>query len=179
MNLKDNMIIGLISDTHIPDRADKIPITALEAFKKVDLIIHAGDLTSIRVKKELEKVAPVLAVQGNMDRYNNLELPKSIKKNIEGIQIGVKHGEVYPKGDTQQLYYIAKELDVDVLISGHTHQASIEKIDEILLLNPGSPTAPRLTDPTVMIMKIENGEIDVEIKKIGKPVCSALNFEKE
>lgn len=46
------MIIGLISDTHIPDRADKIPITVLEAFKNVDLIIHAGDLTSIRVKKK-------------------------------------------------------------------------------------------------------------------------------
>ena len=66
MNLKDNMIIGLISDTHIPDRADKIPITVLESFKKVDLIIHAGDLTSIRVKKELERVAPVLAVQGDI-----------------------------------------------------------------------------------------------------------------
>ncbi len=49
------MIIGLISDTHIPDRADKIPITVLEAFKNVDLIIHAGDLTSIRVKKRIRK----------------------------------------------------------------------------------------------------------------------------
>jgi len=179
MNLNDNMIIGLISDTHIPDRVDKIPVTVKETFKNVDLIIHAGDFTSIRAKRELEKIAPVLAVQGNMDRANNLDLPKSIKKNIDGIEIGVKHGEVYPKGDTQQLYYIAKELDVEVLISGHTHQAFIEKIDDVLLLNPGSPTVPRLTDPTVMLMTIENGEIDVEIKKIGSPVCSALNFEKK
>ncbi len=173
------MIIGLISDTHIPDRADNIPPTVLEIFKNVDLIIHAGDLTSMEVKIELEKIAPVLAVQGNMDRANDLKLPKSIKKNIEGIDIGVKHGEVYPKGDTQQLYYIAKELDVEVLISGHTHQAFIEKIEDVILLNPGSPTSPRLTDPTVMLMTIENGKIDLEIKKIGKPVCSALNFEKK
>jgi len=173
------MLIGLISDTHIHDRNEEIPVTVFEAFKDVDLIIHAGDLTSIKVKEDLEKIAPVLAVQGNMDRTYNLKLPKSIVKTIEGIKIGIKHGEVHPKGDTQQLYYIARELDAKVLISGHTHQASIEKVDDILLLNPGSPTAPRLTDPTVILMIVENGEVDVEVKKIGKPVCSALNFKKE
>jgi len=173
------MLIGLISDTHIPDRTGEIPATVFEAFKNVDLIIHAGDLTSLKIKEDLEKIAPVLAVQGNMDEAYNLKLPKSIVKTIEGIKIGVKHGKIYPKGDTQQLYYIARELDVNVLISGHTHQASIEKVDDILLLNPGSPTTPRLTDPTIMLMTIKDGEIDVEVKKIGKPVCSALNFVKE
>ena len=173
------MLIGLISDTHIPDRNNKIPETVLEVFKGVKLIIHAGDLTSIGVKEELEKIAPVLAVQGNMDRTNNINLPKSLTKTIEGVKIGVKHGEVYPRGDTQQLYYIAKELDVEVLISGHTHQAFIEQIDDVLLLNPGSPTVPRLADPTVMLMSVEKGKIDVEIKKIGAPVCSSLNFKKE
>lgn len=173
------MLIGLISDTHLPDRVDKIPITVFKTFKDVELIIHAGDLTSIEVKESLEKIAPVLAVQGNMDRAYNLNLPKNITQTIDGIKIGIKHGEVYPKGDTQQLYYIAKELDVDILISGHTHQASIEQIDDILFLNPGSPTSPRLTDPTVMLLTIENGKVDVEIKKIGPPVCSALNFNKD
>ena len=173
------MLIGLISDTHIPDRTDKIPINVLEAFKNVELIIHAGDLTSIDAKEELEKIAPVLAVQGNSDRIYDLNLPKSLTKVIEKVKIGVKHGEVYPRGDSQQLYYIAKELDVKVLITGHTHQASIEQVNDILLLNPGSPTVPRLSDPTVMLMTVENGEVDVELKKIGPPVCSALNFEKK
>jgi putative phosphoesterase len=40
------MLIGLISDTHIPDRARQLPDNVLEAFKDVDLILHAGDLTS-------------------------------------------------------------------------------------------------------------------------------------
>lgn len=173
------MLIGLISDTHIPERADKTPVTVLEAFKNVELIIHAGDLTSIEVKEELEKIAPVLAVQGNMDRKKNLNLPKSLTKTIEGVKIGVKHGEIHPKGDTQQLYYIAKELGAEVLISGHTHQAFIEQLDDVLLLNPGSPTVPRLSDPTVMLMTVEKREVDVEVKKIGKPVCSSLNFKKE
>ena len=173
------MLIGLISDTHIPDRSDKIPITALKALENVELIIHAGDLTSIKIKEELEKIAPVLAVQGNMDRASGLNLPKTLVKTIEGIKIGVKHGEVWPRGDTQQLYYIAKELGVEVLISGHTHQASIEQINDVLLLNPGSPTVPRLTDPTIILMTIKKGKIDVEVKKIGPPVCQAMNFTKD
>jgi putative phosphoesterase len=173
------MLIGLISDTHIPERADKIPLPVLETFKNVELIIHAGDLTSLKVKEELEKIAPVLAVQGNMDRLYNINLPTSLTKTIEGVKIGVKHGIVHPRGNTQQLYYIAKELDVDVLISGHSHQGFIEQINDVLLLNPGSPTVPRLTDPTVMLMTIEKGEVNVEIKKVGPPVCSVLNFKKE
>ena len=173
------MLIGLISDTHIPERALKIPLTVLDAFKDVELIIHAGDLTSTEVIDELEKIAPVLAVQGNMDRMYDLDFPKSLTKTIEEVKIGVTHGNVHPRGDTQQLYYLAKELDVEVLISGHTHQGFIEQIGDVLLLNPGSPTVPRLTDPTIMLMNIEKGKVDVEIKKVGNPVCSALNFEKK
>ena len=57
------MLIGLISDTHIPDRARIIPQNVIDAFSDVDLILHAGDLTSLDVVEELEKIAPVMAVQ--------------------------------------------------------------------------------------------------------------------
>jgi putative phosphoesterase len=173
------MLVGLIADTHIYDRAKELPPTVATTFKDVELILHAGDLTSLDVINELEKIAPTKAVQGNMDREYGIDLPKSEILTIDGVKVGINHGEVYPKGDTQQLEYIALELGVKVLVSGHSHQAFIEEANDILLLNPGSPTAPLLTDPTVMIMNIDNGEIDVEIKKIGDPVCSSLNFEKE
>ena len=52
------MLIGLISDTHIPDRAREIPQKVFETFDNVDLILHAGDLTSPKVIEELEKIAP-------------------------------------------------------------------------------------------------------------------------
>ena len=61
------MLIGLISDTHIPDRAKEIPEKVFEAFSEVDLIMHAGDLTSPKVIDDLEQIAPVMAIQGNMD----------------------------------------------------------------------------------------------------------------
>lgn len=160
------MIIGLISDTFIPDKVSKLPLEVLNIFEGVDLIIHAGNLASMDVKKDLEKIAPVLAVQGDRDREYGLNLPKTIIRSFDGFKIGVNHGEVHPKGDTQQLYYLAEELGVDVLISGHTHQPLIERIDNILLLNPGSPTAPIFSISTVMILKLENNELDVEVKKI-------------
>ncbi len=172
------MIIGLISDTHIPDRARIIPQNVIDAFSNVDLILHAGDLTSPKVIEELEELAPVMAVQGNMDRVNGIDLPKAKVIEVEGLKLGVIHGEVYPRADSDQLLYLAKELDVDILVSGHSHQPKIEQKEGILLLNPGSPIVPRLADRTVMILEINNKEVDVEIIKIGSPVCSALDFDQ-
>ena len=172
------MLIGLISDTHIPDRAKEIPQKVIDTFKDVDLILHAGDLTSMEVIEELEKIAPVMAIQGNMDRVNGIDLPKARVIKAEDLRIGLVHGEVYPRADTQQLLYLARQLDTDILVSGHSHQPKIEQIEGILLLNPGSPIVPRLADRTVMLLEINKKEVDVEIIKIGAPVCSALDFDK-
>ena len=172
------MLIGLISDTHIPDRARILPQNVIEAFSDVELILHAGDLTSPGVLEELEEIAPVMAVQGNMDRANGIDLPKAKVVEVEGLKIGVIHGEVYPRADSDQLIYLAKELDVDILVSGHSHQPKIEQKDGVLLLNPGSPIVPRLADRTVMLLEINNREVNVEIIKIGSPVCSALDFNQ-
>ncbi len=172
------MLIGLISDTHIPDRAKEIPQKVFDAFEGVDLILHAGDLTSLKVIEELERIAPVIAIRGNMDRVNGIDLPNAQVIEAEGLKIGIVHGEVYPRADTQQLVYIAKQLDADILVSGHSHQPKIEQTDGVLLINPGSPIVPRLADRTVMILEIEDKEVNVEIIKIGAPVCSALDFDK-
>ncbi len=173
------MLIGILSDTHIPERASKIPEKVFSVFKNVDMILHAGDLVSFDVVNELEKIAPIKCSQGNMDRVYGVKLPKNVVFEAEGFKIGLNHGEVYPRGDTQQLKYIAMEMGVEILITGHTHWPFINKVDNILLLNPGSPTVPRLSDPSVMLLKIENKKIDVEMIKIGKPVCKALNFERK
>ena len=172
------MLIGLISDTHIPDRARILPQKVLEAFSNVELILHAGDLTSPKVMDELEEIAPVMAVQGNMDRANGIDLPKAKVIEAEGLKIGVIHGEVYPRAGSDQLLYLAKELNVNILVSGHSHQPKIEQKEGILLLNPGSPIVPRLADRTVMLLEIKDKAVDVEIVKIGSPVCSALDFDQ-
>lgn len=171
------MLIGVLSDTHIPERASEIPENVFTMFEKVDLILHAGDLVSLSVKDQLKDIAPIHCVQGNMDRYFGLNLPRSKKLELEGLSIGLNHGEVYPRGDTQQLKYIGQELGVDVLITGHTHWSFIKEVDNILLLNPGSPTVPRLSDPSVMLITLDDNHLQADILKIGKSSCKALNYK--
>jgi uncharacterized protein len=171
------MLIGVISDTHIPERAEKIPESVFEAFKDVDLILHAGDIVSVDVIEDLDNLAPTQCVQGNMDRMYGLKIPKREILKIDGIKIGLDHGEVYPRGDTQQLKYIGMEMGVDVLITGHTHTSFIKELDEMLLLNPGSPTVPRMSDPSVMLIDVNDKGLEARIIKIGDSMCKALNFK--
>ena len=172
------MLIGLISDTHIPDRMRELPEKVFEAFKDVEMILHAGDVTSQEVIEKLEEIAPVTVIQGNTDRIVGLDLPKTAVVEAEELKIGVIHGEVYPRADTQQLHYLAKQLDVDILVSGHSHQPKVEKVEDVLLINPGSPTVPRLADRTVMILEINKKEVDVELVKVGSPICSSLDLTR-
>jgi putative phosphoesterase len=170
------MLIGVISDTHIPIRSKKIPDKVFEVFKDVDLILHAGDIETTDVIESLESIAPVVAVHGNCDSDLGLNNTEIIE--VEGVKIGLAHGVVYPKGDTQQLYYLARQLDVDVLITGHTHQALIKEEKDVLLLNPGSPTQPRMCEPSVMLLEVNNGEVNAEIVVIGSAMCKSLDFSR-
>ena len=170
------MLIGIISDTHIPLRTDSIPEKVFEVFKDVDMILHCGDIEVMSVIEELEKIAPVTAVHGNCDPFIGFNTHEVIE--VEDVKIGLTHGVVYPKGDTQQLYYLARQLGVDILVSGHMHKPMIQEEGEILLLNPGSPTQPRLSEPSVMLLEINGNEVDAEVVKIGKATCKALDFSQ-
>ena len=171
------MLIGIISDTHIPERASEIPENVFEIFKDVDMILHAGDLISLKIRDILNDISPTICVQGNMDRYYGTELPERELMEVGGVKIGLNHGEVYPRGDTQQLRYIGLEMGVDVLITGHTHFAFINQLKDMLLLNPGSPTVPRLSEPSVMLVDVNEGDIEAQIIKIGASPCKALNYQ--
>src|SRR5947209_360111 len=83
--------IGVISDTHVP-HFKKLPEAIWEQFGEVELIIHAGDLSVLSVLDELETIAPVVAVQGNVEE-DEVMLKLPIKREIvEGqCRIGVVH----------------------------------------------------------------------------------------
>jgi putative phosphoesterase len=102
-----------------------------------------GDLIEENVKEAISNFAgKVYIVQGNMDY---LPFPKNFRMEIGKFKIGLIHGhQVYPRGDKKKLASLAIKMDVDILISGHTHALTLDvlKIDEkkILLINPGSIT---------------------------------------
>jgi len=83
--------IGVISDTHIP-HFKKLPEVIWEHFAEVELIIHAGDLSILSVIDELETIAPVVAVQGNIE-HEEVMLKLPIKREIEvgHCRIGIVH----------------------------------------------------------------------------------------
>ena len=162
-------VIGLISDTHIPSRAKKLPDKVFEVFKDVDMIIHAGDITQMDVVKELEKIAPVLSVHGNMDPYEvRNELPKINSVEVSVWKIGVIHdpGALWGMGEMKR---IAKEKELNVLVFGHTHKQFLKWEDDVLFINPGSPTNPLppiLVKPTVGLLLIKEESVKPLIVRV-------------
>jgi len=133
------MKIGVLSDTHIPKTVNELPKTVYDGLKKVDLILHAGDLVELDVLDGLKKIAPTEAVCGNMDSWKTQNaLPKKKVINVSKFKIGLIHGWGH---SNEIIDFISKEFsDVDVIVFGHTHNAMNEKKGNILYFNPGSPT---------------------------------------
>ncbi len=135
------MIIGVIADTHIPDRALDLPAQVLEAFSKVDMIIHAGDFASKSVLSKLKTLAPVKAVHGNMDPLEIVDmLPRKEIVKAGSYAIGIFHGSGHPGGIIEQLKTEFKNDKVDIIIFGHSHTPMNERRGKVLYFNPGSPT---------------------------------------
>jgi putative phosphoesterase len=158
--------VGLISDTHIPVRARCIPKMVFKIFENVDFIVHAGDLVKLAVIDELEQLAPVLAVHGNMDGPEvSGALPKLNSLKIADWKIGVMHdpSTLFGMGRMRE---IAKRNGFNVFVFGHTHNPNIKWEGKTLYINPGSPTNPLpsfITKPSVALLKVTKEAIKPEI----------------
>lgn len=134
------MKIGVISDTHIPDRAKRIPKEILVAFKDVDMVIHAGDMANLEALNQLRAVcAHIVAVIGNMDNeeVRNKYPIKQILK-LGKFKIGIMHGSGAPAGLIQLLKEAFKADKPDMIIFGHSHTPFNQRIGTALFFNPGS-----------------------------------------
>lgn len=159
---REEILIGVISDTHIPSRADEIPVKVKETFQNVDLIIHAGDIESLEVIEELEKIAPVIAAHGNMDPvWVREKLPPAVCVEIYDWRIGVIHNSMVP-WTGWKMERIAKENNLNILIFGHIHRPFLKEND-ILIINPGSPTNPLLAKPSVALLNISKDSYEGKI----------------
>lgn len=139
------MQIGVISDTHGLLRPE-----ALAALQRVDLIVHAGDVGNPEILARLKKIAPVFAVRGNVDTEKwAWELPETSVVQADGASLYLVH-------DLRQLDVSPKGAGIDIVISGHTHQAEQWERDGVLYLNPGS-AGPRRFKLPVTLARIDLG----------------------
>jgi putative phosphoesterase len=133
--------VGVISDTHIP-HFKKIPAGVWQHFAGVELIIHAGDLSVLSVISELETIAPVIAVQGNIE-YEEVITLLPIKREIlvGNCRIGIVHilGEVSNRVRLARHEFPTAR----VVVYGHSHIPYNQEHDGQLLFNPGSATDRR------------------------------------
>ncbi|MCX5696097.1 MAG: metallophosphoesterase [Candidatus Omnitrophica bacterium] len=136
------MKIVVISDTHLPERADRLPAKLLEEIKSADMLVHAGDFVSPELFKELKSLCKnVKAVWGNMDPQEiREELTQKEIFKVGNFKIGLYHGCGAPSSMVDTLSAEFKNDKPDIIIFGHSHSALNEKRAGILFFNPGSPT---------------------------------------
>lgn len=162
--------IGVISDTHLTNPAG-LARRVSRAFAGVDRIIHAGDLVAVPVIEELEKIAPVSAVRGNMDNPAvKARLPLKVVHDVGGVRIGLIHGhgvsgEILSRHDVDALHdYLLSQFDepVDCIVYGHTHSAENKTEQGVLFFNPGTATG-RGAKATVGVLTVNGGRMTGEI----------------
>jgi uncharacterized protein len=131
--------IGVISDTHGLLRPE-----AEQQLAGVAHIIHAGDVGRPNVLDGLRRIAPVIAIRGNVDKGQWAEnYPPTRMIKLGGRSIYVLH-------DIHELQIDPMSCGIDVVISGHSHRPSIETSGGVLYLNPGSAGPRRFNLPVTL-----------------------------
>jgi uncharacterized protein len=141
------MLIGVISDTHGLLRPE-----AVAALRGVEHILHAGDVGDIAILDALREIAPVTAIRGNVDVSGACaELPAT-----DVVELG---------GKLFYLVHSVHDLDINpvaagvaMVVSGHSHKASVQVRDGVIYFNPGSAGPRRFSWPvTVGFVTVEDG----------------------
>ena len=141
------MVVGVISDTHGLLRPE-----AFEALKGVEHILHAGDVGDIAILDALWEIAPVTAIRGNVDVSGECaELPAT-----DVVELG---------GRLFYLVHSVHDLDINpavagvaMVVSGHSHKASVEVRGGVVYFNPGSAGPRRFSLPVTMgFVTVEDG----------------------
>jgi len=187
MDQQPLLTVGVVSDTHIPDRVDRIHPQIIPIFQAahVDRILHAGDISIPSVLAELEQVAPVLAVRGNRDLIFDRSLPYLRLIELAGVKVALMHGHggwvgyikdklAYYRHGYQLERYIPKLFraapDARVYIFGHTHFPENLWREGKLIFNPGSASTSvsRKLAPSVGLLRFYSaGAVKGEIIKMN------------
>ena len=147
------MRIGVVSDTHgVFDRA------IVRHFAGVDRILHAGDIGRREVIEQLEAIAPVTVVSGNVDGFEAGGFPVEQVIELAGHRIALHH-RLYEKGKlTRDGAHFLSRTNPAICLYGHSHQPKAEWRDGVLLFNPGSAGPKRFHLPRAIGLLLLDGE---------------------
>ena len=150
----EKFTLGIISDTHNLLRPE-----AVEKLNGSNLIIHAGDIGERKILDDLEAIAPVVAVRGNVDRAEWCRtLPLTQTLTLSEIKIYVIH-------NLKVLAIDLHDEDIQIVISGHSHKPLIENNNGVAFINPGSAGKKKRFKLliTLATLTITDGNIDARI----------------
>jgi uncharacterized protein len=136
----------------LPRGSRRLPDRCLELLGAADLILHAGDVSSVAALEELQALGPPLvAVHGNADEPELRRLlPESRVVEVEQVRIGMLHVPGPRAGRHTRL--AARFPGTDAVVYGHTHVPQIERVGGVWILNPGSPTERRRAPSRSMLL---------------------------
>ena len=169
------MRIGIVSDTHLPAlirSVDELGPRLAQLLQTVDLILHAGDVVAPSVLAWCEQFAPIKVARGNNDLFEHPDLADTHCFDVAGWRIGLTH-ELRPES-RPMAELLADGLGgepVDVLIAGDTHVQRLEFREDVLFMNPGSPTLPHhkeLRLGTVGLLEVSATAITAQIVVLGE-----------
>ena len=179
------MLIGVLADTHIPQRLEAIPQAVFDIFQSVDLILHAGDMVNPRILEGLAQIAPVKAVRGNIhlvDRtIDDTQLPIVERFDLLGHKVILVHGHgSFLRGSLERVrYWISQDRDevnrrivlfhlraypgANLIVFAHSHRSYNRKMGDALLFNPGAVCYTEGETPSVGLLTIERDRIEGRI----------------
>jgi putative phosphoesterase len=161
------MLIAVIADTHLPRGQRRLPDVCVERLRAADMIVHAGDFSSVDVMKELQTMGELVAVQGNVDDQQvRLALAKTATFQADGSTIAVVHDAGPRRGRLERLRRRFPE--AHAVIFGHSHIPLHERAEDgFQIFNPGSPTERRRSPyHTMGLAHTDDGAIRFSLVKL-------------
>lgn len=158
------MLIAAISDTHLPRGRRRVPDACLQRLARADLILHAGDFSTVEVLRDIEAIGPpVKAVHGNVDCAElRARLPEALEiRTPDGARIAMLH-DAGPSSRRLERMRV-RFPEADAVVFGHSHIPLHEQRDGFQIFNPGSPTDRRRQPKHTMGMaRAEEGRVTFE-----------------
>ena len=156
------MRIGIVSDTH-----DRVLSSLHAELADVEEILHAGDVATTETLAEIETIAPVTAVRGNMDERPLADrLPEELVVERGELRIALVHGHHVGRASVDDLAKRYAGRGVDLVIWGHIHEPVSVERDGVRYFNPGTAGGAG-APPTCGLLTIEGCRFRVEHRALG------------